>query len=55
MNRTVRTAEIAAAAGLQLALAALLAHATERGTLLEDRAAAADHALLPVQRVRVAP
>ncbi|MCU1673304.1 MAG: hypothetical protein JWN77_1417 [Frankiales bacterium] len=50
MNRTAMTAEVAAVAGLQLALAALLARATERGTLLDTPAAAATLAQLPVQR-----
>lgn len=39
MNRTALTAEIAGATAVQLALAALLAHATERATLLETEEA----------------
>lgn len=50
MNRTILTAEIAAVAGFQLALAALLRHATERATVLETEAAETVHALLPPPR-----
>jgi Na+-translocating ferredoxin:NAD+ oxidoreductase RNF subunit RnfB len=50
MNRTALTVEIAAVAGFQLALAALLRHATERATVLETEAAEQVHPLLPVQR-----
>lgn len=50
MKRTALTAEIAAAAAFQLALAALLRHATERATVLEDDAALPVHALLPAPR-----
>lgn len=50
MKRTAMTAELAAAAGFQLALAALLRHATERATVLETEAAEPIHALLPPQR-----
>jgi hypothetical protein len=50
MNRTAVTAEIAAVAGLQLAMAALLRHATERATEIETEAAAPLSVLLPEQR-----
>lgn len=50
MNRTALTAEIAAAAGVQLAMAALLRHATERATVLETDAAAPVPVVLPRQR-----
>jgi hypothetical protein len=48
VNRTAVTAEIAAVAGFQLALAALLRHATERATVLEAQEAVP--ARLPEQR-----
>jgi hypothetical protein len=54
MNRTTLTAEIAAAAGFQLALAALLRHATERATVAET-AAGRLHVMPPLQRAAGAP
>lgn len=50
MNRTAMTAGLAAAAGFQFALGALLRHATERATVLEAEAAEPIRALLPPQR-----
>jgi hypothetical protein len=50
MNRTAITAEIAAVAGFQLALAALLRHATARATQLETEAFAPATAVVPGQR-----
>ncbi len=40
MNRSTLAAEVVAATAFQFALAALLAHATEHATALEDAAAA---------------
>lgn len=50
MNRTVVTAEIAGATALQLALAALLVHATERATVVETEQAEHDPGHVPAPR-----
>ncbi len=50
MNRTALTAEIAGATALQLALAALLVHATKRATALETDHDGLGHGRVPAPR-----
>lgn len=50
MKRTVLTAEIAGATALQLALAALLVHATERATVRETEQAEHQYGHIPAPR-----